>query len=264
MKTLHFISGLPRSGTTMLCSILKQNPELHTQAISSLSQIVGTVNMNWYSYETNKEYPNEQAKLGLMRGMIDGYYSHIDKSIVIDKDRSWIPLIGLLEEVLQREVKIVCMVRNPAEILSSFEKLRKESPTFFSLPDQSLRESSTIASRAYFHAGPTGSLGLTHTHIKDAVIMGYLNRLLFVDYSRYCNSPKAQTKRIYDFLNLPYFEHEFNNIEQKEVYNSEAVGYRNLHTVKPKLNRTTLNCVEYLGLELYQQYNREVFWDAWI
>ena len=156
------------------------------------------------------------------------------------------------------------MVRNPAEILASFEKIRKNNPNYFTLPDQSLREASTIASRAYFHAGPNGSLGLAHAHIKDAVVMGYLDRLLFVDYSRYCNSPKTQTKRIYDFFEMTSFEHNFAKIEQNEKYNDIAIGYPNLHAIKPKLEKTTINCVEYLGLDLYQQYNREIFWDAWI
>ena len=37
-----------------------------------------------------------------------------------------------------------------------------------------------------------------------------------------------------------------------------------LHKIKPKLDKTTVNCVEYLGLDLYQQYNNQIFWDAWI
>lgn len=264
MKPLHFIVGLPRSGSTMLANILKQNPEVHAEAVSSLSSLVGSVHANWNSFEPNREYVNEQAKVGSLLGLLQGYYAHIDKSIIIDKDRQWVSQIGLLEGLLQRKVKMVCMVRNPAEILSSFEKLRKQSPLFFSLPDQSLREGSTIASRAYFYAGPNGPLGLAHTNIKDAMIMGYTDRLLFVDYSRYCNSPKAQTKRIYEFLELPAYEHDFKNIVQEEQYNDTSVGLKDLHKIKPKLEKTTVNCVEYLGLDLFQQYNREIFWDALI
>lgn len=264
MKTLYFIAGLPRSGSTMICNILKQNPDIHSEAVTSLSSLVGSIHANWNSYETNKEYPNENAKLGVLSSVLEGYYKHIDKPFVFDKDRQWISQIGLLENILQKKIKILCMVRNPAEILASFEKLRKNNPTFFTLSDQTLRESSTIASRAYFYAGPNGPLSLSHAHIKDAVTMGYLDRLLFVDYGRYCNSPKTQTKRIYDFFEIPQFEHNFTYIEQSEKYNDVAVGLPNLHKIKPKLEKTTVNCVEYLGLDLYQQYNREIFWDAWI
>jgi len=43
-----------------------------------------------------------------------------------------------------------------------------------------------------------------------------------------------------------------------------ATVHPNLHKIKPKLEKTTVNCVDYLGLELFQQYNSQIFWDAWI
>lgn len=264
MKTLHFIAGLPRSGSTLIANILKQNPDIHGEAVSSLSSIFGSINASWSTVETNQEFPNYQAKFGVLNGVMQGYYSHINKPIIFDKDRGWIPLLPVVEAVLQRQVKIVVCVRNPAEILSSFEKLRRENPLFFTRADHNLREGSSIASRAYYYAGPDGALGMAHRHIKDAIIMGYLDRFLFVDYGRFCNSPKSQTKRIYDFFEIPNFEHDFNNLKQEESYNDHAVGLPNLHKIKPQVNKTTVNCVEYLGLDLYEQYNREIFWNAWI
>lgn len=264
MKTIHFISGLPRSGSTLIANILKQNPNIHGESVSSLSSIFGSINASWGSIESNQEYPNYQAKRGVLSSILQGYYSHINKEIIFDKDRGWIPLLPIVEDILQRQIKIIVCVRNPAEILSSFERLRKENPMFFTRADASLRESSSIASRAYYYAGPDGPMGMAHRHIKDAIIMGYLDRFLFVDYGRYCSSPRAQTKRIYDFFELPYFDHDFQNLKQVEVYNDNAVGLPNLHKIKPEVVKTTVNCVEYLGLDLYEQYNREIFWNAWI
>lgn len=264
MKTLHFIAGLPRSGSTLITNILKQNPKIHGEAVSSLSSIFGSVNANWNIFETNQEYPNEKAKTGVLSSILQGYYSHIDKPIVFDKDRGWIALLPVVEAILQRQIKIVVCVRNPAEILTSFERLRKENPLFFTRADASLKEGSNIASRAYYYAGPDGALGLAHRNLKDAIVMGYLDRMLFVEYNRFCNSPKSQTKRIYDFFELPSFEHNFSQINQEENYNDLSVGLPNLHKVKSEISKTTVNCVEYLGLDLYEQYNREIFWNAWI
>ena len=263
-KTMHFISGLPRSGSTLLANILKQNPEIHGESVSSLSSIFGSINASWSNMEQNQEYNNTDAKVGVLKSILQGYYDHIDKPIVVDKDRGWIPLLPQVEAILGRKVKIIVCVRNPAEILTSFERLRKENPLFFTRADLTLREGSNIASRAYYYAGPEGAMGLSHRNIKDAITMGYLDRFLFIDYNRFCNSPKSQTKRIYEFLELPAFEHDFENIVQTENYNDLAIGLPNLHKVKPSLDRTTVNCVEYLGLDIYEQYNREIFWNAWI
>ena len=263
-KTIHFISGLPRSGSTLIANLFKQNPQVHGEAVSSLASIIGSVNASWNSIESNQEYENSQAKKGVLTSIFQGYYNHIDRPIILDKDRGWIPLIAQVEAILDKRVKIVVCVRNPAEILSSFEKMRKENPLFFTRVDASLREGSSIASRAFYYAGPDGALGMAHRNLKDSVTMGYLDRLLFVDYNRFCNSPKSQTKRIYDFLELPHFSHDFESIQQSEKYNDNAIGLPNLHKIKPSIDRSVVNCVEYLGLELFEQYNSQVFWNAWI
>ena len=104
MKSLHFISGLPRSGSTLITNILKQNPAIHGEAVSSLSSIFGTINANWSSIEANQEYPNFDAKRGVLSGILQGYYSHINKPIIFDKDRGWIPLLATLEEIMQKQV----------------------------------------------------------------------------------------------------------------------------------------------------------------
>lgn len=262
--TLYFISGLPRAGSTLITNLLKQNPEIHGESVSSLASLVGSVNASWGSIEGNKEYRNDKAKVGVLNGILEGYYSHVDKPIVFDKDRGWVPLLSQVEAITQKQAKMIICVRNPAEILTSFERMRKDNPLFFTNVDASLREGSNISSRAYYYAGPEGALGLSHRNLKDAITMGYIDRFLFVDYNRFCNSPKSQTKRIYDFFELPDFKHDYANITQDEEYNDLAIGLPNLHKIKTSLEKTTVNCVEYLGLDLYEQYNREIFWDAWI
>lgn len=263
-KSLYFISGLPRSGATMIAYILNQNPKIHSEPVSSLSGIFSSIWSAWNTYEPNVEFNNQQAKIGVLTSVLEGYYKHIDKPIVFDKDRTWVSKIGLIEAVTGKKVKILCPVRNPAEILASYEKIRRSNPLEFTRADQTLRETTNIAARAYFFSGPNGNLGVAHTAIRDAIIEGYLDRMLFIDYNRFCNSPRSQTKRIYDFFELPEFTHDFTNIEQTANFNDSATGLPGLHRIKPKLERTTVNPVEFLGLDLYQQYNREIFWDAWI
>jgi sulfotransferase len=264
MSELYYVAGLPRSGATMMINILKQNPQIHGEAVSSLSSIFSSVFFNWDKIEFSIEYNNEKAKINVLKSILNSYHSHHQKQFIFDKDRMWITRIGILEALFEKKVKILCPVRNPAEILASFEKIRKNNPLQLTMTDEILAESSSIASRAFHYAGPNGALGLAHAGTRDAVTMGYLDRLLFIDYNRFCNSPKSQLKRIYDFFELPSFEHDLQNIEQTEIYNDLASKLPNLHKIKPKLDKTTVNCVEYLGLDLYQQYNREIFWDAWI
>ncbi|NDG29196.1 hypothetical protein EB118_03735 [bacterium] len=264
MKTIFFVAGLPRSGSTLLINLLKQNPEVHGEAVSGLCSVIGGVHFNWDKIESTREYPNIPAKINVLKAIIEHYHDDIPKNIVFDKDRLWVNQISLLEFLFQKQVKMLVPVRNPAEILASFEKIRKHNPIHTTLSDDDLKEGSTIPARAYFFSNPSGPMGAAYQGLKDAITMGYLDRLLFVDYNRFCNSPKSQMKRIYDFFELPSFNHHFNNIVQEEQYNDSATKLPNLHKIKPSLQKTTVNVVEYLGLDLFQQYNREIFWDAWI
>jgi sulfotransferase len=257
MKTLNFISGLPRSGSSLISSILKQNDTVHSQTVGHLSSLISAVNSNWNNLQSNEAYGVHHNKSEVLSSIVDGYYKSVDKDIVFDRSLNWVPLIGTIESVLQKQVKILVCVRNPAEILSSYERLYRENPLSFTHLEQTIKGGSSIASRAYHYAGPDGVLGKTHRDIKDAIVMGYLDRMLFVDYGLFCGSPKSQTKRIYDFFEIPNFEHNYKNIPQDEFLPSYL-------RVKPELRKTTVNCVQYLGLELYEQYNREIFWNAFV
>ncbi|HEY2623443.1 MAG TPA: sulfotransferase, partial [Dyella sp.] len=42
-RKFHFISGLPRSGTTLLAAILNQNPRFRAGMTSPLADIMGVV-----------------------------------------------------------------------------------------------------------------------------------------------------------------------------------------------------------------------------
>jgi sulfotransferase len=260
MPTLYFISGLPRSGANLLSNILNQNPQIHTEPVSSLCDFVSNVNHTWLRSEANQVQDHPSNKLSLLKGML-GCYHDTPQSVIFDNNPHWVRNINLLEQVLCQPVKILVPVRNPAEILASFERLRKQNPMSYSPADQALGDRSTIASRAFHYAGPEGVLGTSHAMIRDAVTMGYLDRMLFIDYNRFCNSPRSQIKRIYDFFGLPEHQHDFDCIQQQATISER---YQHFYQLKPKLLRTTVNCVEYLGLDLYQQYNREIFWDAWI
>ena len=78
--------------------------------------------------------------------------------------------------------------------------------------------------------------------------------------------PKCNPDQVLDLevTPWPYEDDFFEKIEQSEVYNDLAAGIHNMHKIKPSLQKTTINCVEYLGLDLYEQYNREIFWNTFI
>jgi sulfotransferase len=262
-KTLHFVAGLPRSGSTMLISLLAQNPTIFGAPVSGLAGIINGVNSNWDKIEFHKEVPNEAAKINTLRAILDNYHAATDRPIVIDKERHWVRYITLIEKILERPVKIIVPVRPVAEILTSFEVLRQKNPLTYTMVDEALGEKSTLATRCEYFMNESGPVGSCYNYTRDAVISGFKDRLLFIDYNKCIQNPERDLKRIYEFLNLPTFKHDLSSIKQQVVSDDSVWRYPGLHTVRPSVNKISADPMVILGPELVARYTRVEPWESW-
>ncbi|MCE9643758.1 sulfotransferase [Candidatus Parcubacteria bacterium] len=263
--TLHFIAGLPRSGSTMLTSLLSQNPRLHGAPVSGLVDILTGIYSNWDKIGSHMESPNKEAKRAVLLSALNSYHAPAGKPVVVDKSRGWISHIPLLEELLGRKVKILVPVRPVVEILASFEKLRNRDPLELTGADEALGAGSNVASRAQYFAGPGGPVGIAYNATKEAVQRGYMDRLLFIDYNKLVTDPEREMRRIYEFWGEPYFAHDFNNIEQQGTYDSyQPHRFVGLHDIRPKIERQSASPVEILGGEVVAIYAHPEPWEPWV
>lgn len=261
-KTLHFVAGLPRCGSTALISLLAQNPRIYGAPISGLSGMFGGIHANWDKSEFHVEMPNPEAKKRTLKALLENYHE-TDKPILLDKDRQWVSHIALLEEILQRPIKVLVLVRPLPETLASFEVLRRKTPLFVSSADEALGPTSTIASRAAYFAGETGAVGLAYNGLKDAVTSGHLNRMLFIDYNKLTAAPKTQLQRIYQFLEEPYYDHELQRVEQIAFGDSSVHKFLGLHDIRSVFKKESQSAREVLGGDVFGQYDHPEPWKSW-
>ena len=104
MKSYYFISGLPRSGSTLLSGILRQNPEFYADIASPVEAITGTSIDIISNSENNFNIAEEQRK-NLICGIFEGYYDHVDKPIIFDSSRSWTKKTNFLILLIQDQTK---------------------------------------------------------------------------------------------------------------------------------------------------------------
>ena len=224
-KTLHFLSGIPRSGSTVLAAILNQNPQTHVSTTSGLVHALDGLANTWHSAPLLNESDSDRSKLAqTMRGMIDAFYEETDKPVVIDKGRGWpIPVImSAMTQVLGHKPKIIATVRSVPDCMASFVRVAKP---------ENLDE---------FMA--TGQLA---DHLRAAYISlleGYQydpECFLIVEYEDLLADPKAQLDRIHAFLDLPAFDYDFKNIDGSTVSEDDEGlhGYAGMHDVQPELKR---------------------------
>ena len=247
-KTLHFLSGIPRSGSTVLAAILNQNPLTHVSTTSGLVHALDGLANTWHSAGLLNENDPERKKLAqTMRGAIDAFYEDTDKPVVIDKGRGWpIPVImSAMSQVLGRKPKIIATVRSVPDCMASFVRVAKpeDLDTFMA----------------------TGQLA---DHLKAAYISlqeGWNydpECFLIVEYEDLLSNPQQELDRIHAFLELPPFEYDLSNIDGTPVKEDDENlhGYSGMHDIKPKLERQHKDHPKDILKHHYSAFCQPEFW----
>lgn len=257
-KSFHFISGLPRSGATLLSNVLAQNPAFHVPASTGILDIMFLIRNNWDKIPEFHQNPNPAAKLRVLQGALDAYYADKEAEIIFDRSRSWLAHIEMAEAVLGQKVKILVPVRDLRDVLASFEKLhRKASATMQDQYEEpQYLEFQSLANRTAFWSRNDQIVGLAYTRVKDAMARGFDDRMLFVPYEKFTSKPRAMMEQIYDFLDVEYFKHDFSNVEQK-IPGDDKVDSPILKKIEPQEPQWQ----KVLGEEVAKPYAGLDFWN---
>jgi sulfotransferase len=264
MKQFFFISGLPRSGSTLLCNILAQNDNVFvSKATSGCHDVLFNVRNQWDKLiEHQAEGVDYEQLKRVLQSVLNSYHS-TDKNIVIDKGRGWLSLIEMAEFILGYVPKIIVPVRNLSEILSSFEKLWRNSTGFsqWNFEQNDYFKAQTIEGRCDIWASSGQPVGLAYNRVKDAIDRGFKDKLLFVEFDELTSQPLQTLKRVYNYLEIPYFEHNFNNVEQYTKEDDEGVHrIPNLHTIRPQITPVPYSSKQILGESLTNKYHNLELW----
>ena len=86
-KTFVMLSGIPRSGSSVLQSMLNQHPSIYASTTSPIIDMIEVLNNNWFNISNAlvERYPMQYPNM--LAGLMDGAYKHIDKPVIIDKNR---------------------------------------------------------------------------------------------------------------------------------------------------------------------------------
>jgi len=128
---MYLVNGMPRSGSTLLCNILAQNPKFHSTGTSALVEILYQNHMFWKQNPVINASEKTETLNTILKNIIHAYNSTTNRPVIFNKSRGWATQIELLENILEKPVKIISTIRKVSCILSSLEKLyRKELKQF--------------------------------------------------------------------------------------------------------------------------------------
>lgn len=262
MRKFYFISGLPRSGSTLLTNILLQNPKVQTTATSSLLDFLLQVRDNWNKLEGHSNYPDGQDKWEVIRAILQNYHK-TDRPIIFDKNRAWSSHIEFIEKVMQKDAKIIACVRNLEDICTSFEKLFRKNRADGEIHGEfSNSQMKTLDGRVGVWTADEGVLGRPYVSLIDTINRGLQDRILIFPYEEWTSAPDIWFSRLYNFIGEDYFQHDFGKIEQIIRENDAGYGWgQDLHEIKTgNLIPATSDAHKILGDTWYKKLHNTEFW----
>jgi len=78
-------------------------------------------------------------------------------------------------------------------------------------------------------------VGIAYDRIADVIGRGYMDRLHFVQFERLTADPIGTLAGIYEFLDIPYFEHDPQNVVKVTVEDDRVHGFRGLHEIRSEI-----------------------------
>ena len=256
---IHFISGLPRSGTTLLSAILTQNPRLHAGVTTGVFQMLTTVQPLLSAGSEFHIFLNNTKRLAVERGVIANYYDDVHREkVVFDTNRLWTSKLSSIAELFPK-AKVICCVRSVSWILDSVERLLAANPLE---PSRLFNFDSTTnvytRSEMMTSSAPTGFIGGPYAALREAFYGPFSDRIILVTYESLTRAPESTMAALYDFIGEPPITHDFKNVNfSTEAYDA-SIGITGLHRVARAVEYRARKTI--LPPDLFQRHEASEFW----
>lgn len=257
-KQIFFLAGFPRSGNTILTSILNQNPDICCTPNSITLEIYKDL---FLLKQTNvfQNFPDHKSLDNVLDTVFNSYYKDWKYKYIIDRGPAGTEgNLKLVKKHLNPDIKIIFLVRPILEVLASWVDWAKKTP------DNYIRRLGTPTEACHKLMDPNGQIVKELLCMKNLLKQENEHHVHFVNYDDIVFKPKETLKDIYNFLNIPKFEHNFKSFKQINVngisYNDSIFG-KEMHTIKTDgLTKTNRDVTKTLPKEIIDTYGKIQFY----
>lgn len=256
MEKIFFLSGLQRSGSTLLTCILNQNKDIYSTPTSPLFNILLECGKTIDNCNNQFTFNKESTSVNVINGIIESYHKDSLKKYVIDKNRGWIHGIDILKQY-NISPKVICTIRPIPEIISSFITLIKNSKNQYNIVDKELRllnKQININNRSNLIFER-----IIDVHRKTIIENLEKNKehIHIITYDNLVFNTEETLKSIYNFLDIPNYNHNFNQIHNEFIEEKDLEwGFEKLHYVRNNINKESIPPEEVIGKELTEYYSQ--------
>ena len=265
-KKTIFLTGLPRSMTTLMANLLANDPRIGGGETSPLLEYFHGARAN---YSTSPEVKSALTKdimhdsfINFCRHGLFGYAESITpKEIYLDKSRGWVYYSEFLKEIYP-DAKIIVMVRDIRAILASFEKKWRDNPTILDNRDNPSQQQFITVDNRCDHWLSEPPLGIALKRLYNAHQTKTLENMLVVKAEDLCKTPKSVMQKVYEFIREPYFELDYANVKQMTVENDRIsdFGIYGDHIIRPEVKILKKDFDEILGTPISNNIKANYKW----
>lgn len=219
---ITFLSGLPRTGSTLLCAILSQNPDIHAEGNSAVCQLMWDAQQSCERSEELAAHWRQDRQDDLVRAIPAIYYKDVNAAHIVDKCRSWaLPdNMAMIRRYITDDPKVIVMTRPLDEIVASFVRLR-EANGWVDADAGLLDPMSEPIMRSQF--------GVEYARATNS------GEFHFIEYADLVADPSGVLSSLYDFMGWESFAHDFYNVVNTHPEDDFAYGLLGLHDVRPRI-----------------------------
>ena len=235
-KKIFFLLALPRSGNTLFGSLMNQNPDIAVTANSITLEIMKDVYLLKQT-DVFKNYPDHKSLDNVLSSVYQNYYKDWNYKYIIDRGPVFTKgNLMLIKQHLNQPLKCIVIWRDLMDVLASYIKWFENEPSAF--PNKYGKK--TIEEKLWMLMNKEGAIAKELIAIQNALLPENRHHCHVLKYDELVTDTTNQVNKIYDFLQIPRFNHNFKSLKQFEVngmkYDDNIVG-NNMHTIKTEIKK---------------------------
>ena len=232
-KKLFFLIAQPRSGNTLLSSILNQNPEIACTGNSITLEIMKDLFL-LKQKDVFQNFPDHKSLDNVLSSVYDNYYKDWPQRIIIDRG----PVMTkgnlmLMQKYFKHSYKCIVLLRDVIDVLASYIKWYTENPDAF--PNKFGSNDEEKLTRLM---SDEGSIAKELKAIKNSY--NYKHLCCYIKYDNLVTNPELEIKKIYELIDEPYYPHKFENLQQLNIngigYDDTELG-KDMHTIRSTIQK---------------------------
>jgi len=260
LEKIFFQSSMPRALSTTFQNLMFQNPDFYCTPTDGALELLFGARANYtnsFEFKAQDSELMKKAFLNFCRRGLEGYCSSLiegtEAKYVLLKSRGFGVYRPFIETFYQKP-KVICLVRNLKDVVASYEKIyRKTQHRHDPIRDDMTARGTVIHKRVDEWMNPQNTIGRAVERILEITRQGFDNEILFVKAEDLCLYPETTMVQVYQYLELPYFKHDFDNIVQKTKEDDEVYGLSpDLHIIRQKLEMKPSDADRVLGKDISQ------------